>query len=825
MRKLLILCCTLLLSVLVNAESMKVSKFKHVGPYNLNTPFKVNAVDVNSKEFDVKNLLDTPVSFEQLQNTPFSEVTTVGNASGEYAINLYGFYLENTKYLSGELKIEGLTNYYVYLDGEKLNGEKLNLTPATHTIVIKHLAQPNSNESLNVTLEITSGEASFRKDGQKLFTLLDVLHGKRLSGVEISPCGKYVICSYTTSLPDGKSERISYIKEINGTNSKKGEIAMGRTIGSSKDGIRWMPKSSEYYFTRTGVDGRELVTVNPVNGEEKILAKSLPDGHFSFAPTEDWLLFSIEQKGPKEDEAVYEVIEPDDRQPGWRNRSYLAKYDLATGVMQPLTFGYHNVWSTDISNNGEYVLFMKSESRLTKRPTTLYTLYKLDVNTLEVDTLVERDGFINNAQFSPDGSQVLICGSPEALNGIGKNVKEGQTPSMYDYQLYIMNLADKKITPLTKEFNPNVSNFAWSEFDGNIYFMAEDRDFVNLFKITPLSGNIEQIEVKEELLKGFSIAKTVPVMAYYGQGATNSDRSYFLNLKNEKSSLAEDLSAELLKDTQIGECRAWSFVNSKGDTISARYYLPPYFDTSKSYPMIVNYYGGCSPTSRNFESRYPHHAYAALGYVVLVVNPSGATGFGQEFSARHVNTAGEGPAEDIIEGTKQFCKENSFVNSKKIGCIGASYGGFMTQYLQTQTDIFAAAISHAGISDHTSYWGEGYWGYSYSEVSMANSYPWSEPELYVNQSPLYNAHKINTPILFVHGDADTNVPVGESIQMYTALKLLGKETAMVLVKEQDHHILDYSKRIKWQNTIFAWFAKWLQDDPAWWDSMYKPKSL
>ena len=241
--------------------------------------------------------------------------------------------------------------------------------------------------------------------------------------------------------------------------------------------------------------------------------------------------------------------------------------------------------------------------------------------------------------------------------------------------------------------------------------------------------------------------------------------------------------------------------------------------------MIVNYYGGCSPTSRDFESRYPHHAYAALGYVVYVIEPSGATGFGQEFSARHVNTFGDPIADDIIEGTKRFCEEHPFVNAKKIGCIGASYGGFMTQYLQTKTDIFAAAVSHAGISDHTSYWGEGYWGYSYSEVSGANSYPWANKELFVDHSPLYNADKVHTPLLFVHGTADTNVPVGESIQMYTALKLLGRETAMVLVDGQDHHIIDYDKRFAWQHTIFAWFAKWLQDDPLWWNTLYKPKTL
>jgi dipeptidyl aminopeptidase/acylaminoacyl peptidase len=237
--------------------------------------------------------------------------------------------------------------------------------------------------------------------------------------------------------------------------------------------------------------------------------------------------------------------------------------------------------------------------------------------------------------------------------------------------------------------------------------------------------------------------------------------------------------------------------------------------------MLVYYYGGCSPTSRSFEGRYAPHMYAAQGYVVYTINPSGAAGFGQEYASRHVNTAGDYVADDIIEGTKRFAAEHAFIDSKHIGCFGASYGGFMTQYLQTKTDIFAAAMSHAGISDHTSYWGEGYWGYSYSETSMANSYPWTRKDLYVDHSPLYNADKIHTPILFMHGTADTNVPVGESIQMYTALKLLGRPTAFVVVEGENHWIQDYHKRIKWQSTIFAWFQKWLKGDSSWWDSMYK----
>ena len=396
---------------------------------------------------------------------------------------------------------------------------------------------------------------------------------------------------------------------------------------------------------------------------------------------------------------------------------------------------------------------------------------------------------------------------------------------MIDTQLYLMTLSDKKVRPLTKDFNPNVQSTEWSKVDGNIYFTAEDKDCVHLFQLNPKSGKFTLLKTPEEYIKSFSLASSAAEMAFSGQSASNADRLYKMNTKALKSQLVDDLSARELKDVELGECKAWNFVNSRGDTLCCRYYLPPHFDAAKKYPMIVNYYGGCSPTSRMFQSRYPHHVYAAMGYVVLVVNPSGATGFGQKFSARHVNTAGEGVAEDIISSTQAFCDEHAFVNRKKIGCIGASYGGFMTQYLQTKTDLFAAAISHAGISDHTSYWGEGYWGYSYSEVSMANEYPWTNKHLFVDQSPLYNADKIHTPLLFVHGTADNNVPVGESIQLYTALKLLGRPTAMVLVDGQDHHIIDYEKRLKWQNTIFAWFAKWLQDDASWWTEMYGDEKM
>ena len=260
-------------------------------------------------------------------------------------------------------------------------------------------------------------------------------------------------------------------------------------------------------------------------------------------------------------------------------------------------------------------------------------------------------------------------------------------------------------------------------------------------------------------------------------------------------------------------------------TIEGRIYYPSDFDSTKKYPLIVYYYGGCLPSDRSFEMRYSAWLYTQQGYIVYVLNPSGTIGYGQEFAARHTNAWGDWTAEEIIEGVKRLCKEKTFINSKKIGCMGASYGGFMTQYLQTKTDIFACAVSHAGISNITSYWGEGYWGYSYSAAASAGSYPWNNPDLYTKHSPLFNADKINTPLLLLHGTADTNVPIGESIQMYNALKILGKEVEFITIKGENHGIVDFEKRLKWNNTIYAWFAKWLKDDSSWWEALYPEEKL
>lgn len=829
-----LLAAALMASISASAETIEVKTLKYAGPYAVVQPWMADSVNIKGEAFDLKQLLDSPLSFTLLNKG--KEVSAAQLlADKQDALHLASFCVSNTQRTKATIAVEGLEQYRLFVDGEQVavNGDKAEtiLTPSQHTVVIKYLTRKNaSSDKKSIKLTVTAANGAPLSVGdaaaKRAYNIYDVICAPNYPSVSISPNGKFIVVRKTWVDRKGNNHSISELR-----NSQT-----NRVMATFEENVKWMPSSNKLYFTQKASDSSiageekqdgtlQLITINPLTMEREVLASHLPEGWFQFTPDEKTLIYTLYTEGRKKDAQVYDVKEPDDRQPGWRSRSYLAKFDLASGVLQPLTFGYHNVYLNDISADSRYLLIGKSEERLTKRPTTLNSYYRLNLNDMSVETLIEKGEFLNSAQFSPDGKSILVSASPEAFNGIGKNVEEGQTPSMIDTQLYLMTLSDKKVRPLTRDFNPNVQSVDWSKADGNIYFTAEDKDCVHLFQLNPKSGKFTLLKTPEEYIKSFSLASSAAEMAFSGQSASNADRLYKMNTKALKSQLVDDLSARELKDVELGECKAWNFVNSRGDTLCCRYYLPPHFDAAKKYPMIVNYYGGCSPTSRMFQSRYPHHVYAAMGYVVLVVNPSGATGFGQKFSARHVDTAGEGVAEDIISSTQAFCDEHAFVNRKKIGCIGASYGGFMTQYLQTKTDLFAAAISHAGISDHTSYWGEGYWGYSYSEVSMANEYPWTNKHLFVDQSPLYNADKIHTPLLFVHGTADNNVPVGESIQLYTALKLLGRPTAMVLVDGQDHHIIDYEKRLKWQNTIFAWFAKWLQDDASWWTEMYGDEKM
>ncbi len=810
----------------VAQEKTSVSEFNLSGPFAVSTPFHADTVGLAGQKYDETSLLEAlavDVPATERWASPL-----LPSLNDHQSVGVLSFYLNNSDYLKGKLEVRGPKHYKLYIDGQECGGE-LKLAPEHHTVAVKFLAQPCDSDSIHVVIDANRPVAPTLSAAHP-YMVHDLTDGRRVRSASLSADGAYVVLAYQITERGGQSRWEYELRDVKSQ----------RLLNRLEQNPKWMPHTCAYIEEITEGDKRVLYKVEPKTGQRSRWAVGVPKGDYDISPAEDYLIVTAEEEGPKEDREVFEVLEMDDRQPGWRNRNYLVKFDVATGISQRITFGTKGEFLMGFSMDGRQLIVGSSYSRLAKRPTEVMDVFLMDAHTLKADTVLLCEGFLGGASLSPDGKQLLFTGTPEAFNRIGCQLPAHVTPSMTENELFLFDIATKKVTPLTKDFNPSVESVDWSWNDGQIYFSAEDRDYVRIYRLNPKTGNIDQLPIQGDYAYRWALASQASVLAYLSYDTMAPASAYVLTLpgasgKGKTANVRLFDGHTALGDAVIGTCQDYNFKNSHGDTVYGRLYLPADFDASKKYPMIVYYYGGCSPVSRYFESPYAPQYWNSLGYVAYIVEPSGATGFGQEWASRHVNTAGGAPvngvvpggtpAGDIIEGVKKICEDHPYINKEKIGCMGASYGGFMTQYLQTVTDIFAAAVSHAGIANHTSYWGEGYWGYNYSEVSMANSYPWSHKQLYVDQSPLFNADKIHTPLLLLHGNADTNVPLIESLQMFTALKLLGREVALVEVEGQNHHILDYGKREKWLATQMAWFQRWLKDDSSWWEALYPKKHL
>ncbi len=809
-------------------------------PVAVINPLIVDSTNLKGDKYSEKDLLKMNLTIpEQTAFVRPLKSDTAGYFYAEkpregYTFQLFSFYVQADRYAKLSLKITSPNMFELYVDGklstskttreENFRNEKevtaaFNPYPLSSRVVIKLLASAEDKSSpiFKIVLENEKGDDkttfSVQNTSKRFVNFTDMLLGKRVTNTSMSPNGQYALISYRNTFGE---------KSISTTelyNVSTGKQILLDTDGSKKQ-LSWMPVSEKMFYLLKTEDGTNLISIDPATLQETILAKNIPDEYMTFSPDERTLFYTKQEKGEETKGDLKLLLSPEDRQPGYTNRSFIYKYDIRSGLSQQLTYGSHTTWLNDISADSKQLLVSFTDETVTERPFRKYTMLKLDLPTMTVDTLWTNEGFAHGASFSPDGKKVLISGAGEAFGGIGQNIDAGQIANSYNGLAFIMDLSTKQIDPITKNFDPSIDNSFWNKKDNLIYFRTTDKDYVNMYAYNPSGKTFTKLPLNEEVIRSFSTADNALSAIYFGVSRSNSTRAYLYDIKNQKSTMVADPYNDRLSEMTLGKAEDWNFTNSAGTEIKGSCYLPPNFDASKKYPMIVYYYGGTSPTSRTFEGPYPAHVFASQGYVVYIIQPSGATGFGQKFAALHVNAWGKRTAEDIIEGVKQFVKEHPYVNDKKIGCVGASYGGFMTMYLQTRTDIFAAAVSHAGISSISSYWGEGYWGYTYSSGASAHSYPWNNPDLYVKQSPLFSADKVHTPILFTHGTVDTNVPIGESIQMYTALKILGRPAEFIQVKDENHGVMNYKRRVEWNNSIMAWFSKWLKDDNGWWKGLY-----
>jgi dipeptidyl aminopeptidase/acylaminoacyl peptidase len=748
------------------------------------------------------------------------------------------FYVYSDRYQKAQLKVTTDQKVKAFLNGAKLSLDKkdqeegpahstgeLTLPVGKHLVVLRTLFQPAKDEEEKADgkfqLGLTRGENG--EDGslticsspQRPVDIDVILNSPRVGRTAISPDGTQVIISLS-EYRDGKN-RESWI-EIRDT--RDGKLTGVFRADKNPRGLNWSPDGKLVCWETSNDDKSTIWFFDQKNGETGLLLEDIADmGRWVWAPDGQSILYSVSRTPDEDKRRVKRVLHPADRQSWWRGRSHLMQAFVPGGMTRRLTAGPLSPNGWDISPDSKHLLFFTSEPDLTNRPYYTNELWLMDLETLETTSILN-DLWIGGASWGPDKDVILLSGSPSAFNGLGRNLAEGVQANDYGGQLYLYDLKSREPTFISQDLRPDVGWSDWNLDDGLIYARCTDTQYTTIYRYHPGKKTWSRVDTGFECTNQIALPRKGHIAVARGTSATEPNKVTTVDLKSGKVRELLDPGADEYRDIVFGKVENWPVTLDSGMELDGFIYYPPMFDPEKTYPLIVYYYGGTSPVGRDFGGRYPKNTWAAQGYIVYVPNPSGATGYGQDFAAKHVNDWGKLTGPEVIEGTEKFLVAHPYADPEAIGCIGASYGGFLTQYIITQTDLFAAAVSHAGISSISSYWGEGLWGYVYGARALANTFPWKDQDLYVGQSPLFQADKITTPLLLVHGDSDTNVPVGESDQMFTALKMLGKEVEYVQVKGQDHWIQDHEQRVVWHDTILAFFAKHLKKREAWWNAMY-----
>ncbi len=753
-------------------------------------------------------------------------------------------YIQADRWQNPELGISATFLTEAFLDGESLGmshkmrqdeeskntifnqtfSKKVKLETGRHLLIVKALILPKDTTRLLMRAMLKAdtliGKNSLIPNTSPVqsMNLSLLLDGPKTGNVSIST--------------DGDLATVSISQVVSATGKKSSWLELwtldkGRLVQTFRGGmdigqVEWGPIGHIFAYKTTEEEKSSLWVVDLDKGTTKLLLKDIKDlESFSWSPDGQFIVYSIQEKTEESKTGLKRFEGMPDRWPWWRNRSFLYLVNYPEGTIRRLTDGKLTTTLNGISPDGKKLLFSRSIVDFSERPYEKNQLFILHLATMFVDTVWSGRWF-DGAKWSPDGNKLILLGGPSMFGKKGWNVPEGMIPNESDTQIYLLDMETRQVDAITRDFAPSVSDvfMHYGRNNNNLYIKAVDKSYKHLYRYNLKSKQFILIDTGLEILDHFAIARDKPVAVYTGSSAARPPLAYKMDLKNERYQILTEPEEAQFKHVEFGKVERWTYKNTRGFEIEGRIYYPPQFDPSKKYPCIVYYYGGTTPVTREFGGRYPKNYWAANGYVVYVPQPSGAIGFGQEFSAFHVNDWGKIVAPEIIDGVRQFLIDHPFVDSTRVGAIGASYGGFMTMNLLTKTNMFRTAVSHAGISSISSYWGEGYWGYLYSATATANSFPWNRRDIYVDQSALFNADKINTPLLLLNGSADTNVPPGESTQLYTALKLLGKEVEYIQVSGQNHWIMDYQKRILWSKTIVAWFDRWLKDQPQWWYDMY-----
>ena len=642
------------------------------------------------------------------------------------------------------------------------------------------------------------------------FTAKDLHSLKRLADPQISPDGKWILYQQT-SIDLGKSRNT--------------DLFLIPAAGGAPRALTSSPKTdSQGRFSKDGTlvaflssrDGAPQVYVLDLGGGEARRVTSLSQGvsNFRWASADRMVVISdvhpactgadfdactkkkVEEKG--ESVRVYDklfVRHWDTWEDGLRSHAFAV--DVKTGQATDLTPGdadvppYPGPDDFDVSPDGSELACGRNDDR-EESTSTNADLFTVSTAGGPVKKFGASPGFDGLPRYSPDGAFIAF---------------HAQMRAGFEADRWRLMVYDRKAGTtrnLTEPFDRNVDEIAWSPDSKTIYFTAGDGPQNPLFSIpvaggTPrkiADGHLTQLSISRDGLKAVmaqdSLLKPADVVT--------------VELATGKISRLTTTNDAALANFALLPSESISYTGALGKKVQAWITRPANFDPAKKYPLLVIVHGGPqSVFADSWSYRWNPQVFAGAGFVVFMPNPRGSTGFGQAFVDDVSKDWGGKAYEDVMKGT-DFAEALPYVDKTRVLAAGASYGGYMVNWMCTQTKRFKALVSHDGLYNLESMAAstEEQW---FTDWDLGGP-PWKDRTQYEKFSPHRFITQCTTPTLIVHNDRDYRVPVDQGLQFFTALQRQGVPSRLVMFPEENHWVLKAENSVRWYDEVLGWLKKW-----------------
>lgn len=639
-------------------------------------------------------------------------------------------------------------------------------------------------------------------------TIDELIGLKTIGSVQISPDGQRVVYSITQT----DFEKDQYITQLWMVDVKTGESIQLTRGEKSAFNFKWSPDGKYLTFVSGREDDKnQIFAIRPTGGEAMRLT-DVESGISNYKWSIDGKRIAFTTREPeskalkarKKYAGNFSVVRREYRFTHlWVLNVDDALHEPAKG--KPLTVG-HDYTVTDFSwsPDGSTIAFTTrlNPDRIHGHTADIYTITLADSN---VKKLVDLAGPDSNPQWSPDGNSIVFS------TYMGR---ERYYP--YNSELAIIPATGGEIEVLTEQFDEHPRFVKWNR-DG-IYFSASQKTATHLFHMNPSSKTIKRISQPENLMAGsFNLTKDGKTIAFTAYTSTTMREVYISDIKKFKSRQLTQ-SSKQIENFTLGtrEVISWK---SKDDTkIEGVLVKPKDFDPGKRYPLLCVIHGGPTGIDRPYfrgNRYYPVDRWVARGALILRVNYRGSAGYGEAFRTLNMRNLGVGDAWDVLSGV-DYLIDQGWVDAEKVGCMGWSQGGYISAFLTTSSDRFAAISVGAGISNWATYY------YNTDITPFCIHYlgddPADDPAIYEKTSPMTHILRASTPTLIQHGEFDLRVPIPNGYELRQGLVDRGVPVEMVVYKGFGHGINKpkSQRAVMWHNE--TWFNHYLWGDaliPLW----------